>query len=242
MVVKVSEKMDGKGLIIAIVCASLVSTLISSSIILGVPQIRETLRGPIGPIGVTGAQGPIGPQGVKGDTGLRGLQGLQGPQGIQGLTGATGVQGSQGIQGLQGPSKIPLVSVTSRIADVVDATGTYRDIPDMEVDIIVDRSSNLLVHVTVLLGGVYTSTATSGYDELSVRALVDGTAMRPTYISAYDVALNPDPDGERQRFSCMFTYPVSADTYTIRLQAKVSINSEVDIYDRELIVLALPTN
>ncbi|MCX6642031.1 MAG: hypothetical protein NTV15_01410 [Candidatus Bathyarchaeota archaeon] len=234
--------MDSKGLIIAIVSASLVSTLISSCIILGVPQIRETLRGPEGAIGVTGAQGPTGSQGVKGDTGLRGLQGLQGPQGIQGPTGAVGAQGAQGIQGLQGPSKIPFVSVTSRIADVVDATGTYRDIPDMEADIIVDRNSNLLVHVTLLLSGDYTSTATSGYDELSVRALVDGVAMRPTYISAYDVSLTPDPDGERQRFSCTFTYPVSADTYTIRLQAKVSVNSEVEIYDRELIAFALPSN
>jgi len=231
-------KMESKGLIIAIVSASLVSTLLTSGIILGIPQIRETLRGPEGPIGLTGAQGPTGPQGPKGDTGL---QGQQGSQGIQGATGATGAQGPQGIQGLQGPSNIPFAYETSRILDTIDATGTFRDIPDMEVNIIVDRSSNLIVHVTLLFSGEYTSTVTSGSDELSVRALIDSSSMRPTYFSAYDVALDPDPDGERQRFSCTFTYPVSPDTYTVRLQAKVSSNSEVDIYDRELIVFALPT-
>lgn len=235
-------KMESKRLIIAIVGASLVSTLLTSGIILGVPQVRETLRGPEGPIGATGAKGPIGltgPQGAKGDTGL---QGPQGPQGIKGSTGATGVQGPQGIQGLQGPSDIPFASATSRLLDTIDATGTYRDIPDMEVDITVDRDSNLLVHVTLLLSGEFTSTATSGYDELFVRALIDSSPMRPTYISAYDVPLNPDPDGERQRFSCTFTYPVSADTYTVKLQAKVSVNSDVSIYDRELTVFALPTS
>jgi len=190
--------MEIKGLIITIVSASLVSTLLTSGIILGVPSIRETLRGPQGPIGETGAQGSTGSQGPKGDTGL------QGPQGIQGPTGAKGAQGPQGIQGTPGPSKIPFESTTSRIFDTIIATGSYRDIPDMEVDIAVDRSSNLLVHVTMLLSGDYT-TVTSGYEELFVRALLDGAAMSPTYISAYDVALNPDPDGERQRFSCTFT-------------------------------------
>jgi len=231
--------MESKGLIIAIVSASLISTLLTSGIILGIPQIRETLRGPEGPIGATGAQGLTGAQGPKGDTGS---QGPQGPQGIQGSTGATGAQGPQGIQGPPGLSEIPFESATSRILDAIDATGTYRDIPDMEVDITVDRSSNLVVHVTLLFSGDYTGAAISGYDELSVRALLDGTAMRPTYISAYDVPFDPDPDGERQRFSCTFTYPVSPDTYVVKLQAKVSVNSEVDIYDRELIVFALPTS
>jgi hypothetical protein len=238
-------KMEIKGLIIAIVSASLVSTLLTSGIILGVPSIRETLRGPQGPIGVTGEKGSTGSQGSKGDTGLQGPKGdtgLQGPQGIQGPTGATGVQGPQGIQGIQGPSKIPFESTTSRTVDTIVATGSYWDIPDMDVDITVSRSSNLLVHVTMLFSGDFTSTATSGHDELFVRALLDGATMSPNYISAYDVALNPDPDGERQRFSCTFTYPVSPDQYSVRLQAKVSSNSDVSIYDRELIVYALPTN
>jgi len=199
--------MESKGLIIAIVTASLVSTLISSCIILGVPQVRETLRGPEGPIGVTGAQGSTGPQGAKGDTGSQGPIGLQGLRGIQGIQGSTGATGAQGIQGLSGPSKIPFASATSRIIDTIDATGTYRDIPDMEVDITVDRPSNLLVHVTLLFSGVYTSTATSGYDELSVRALIDGTAMTPT-VNVRDLAARSPtrflqvhtPLGYRQRY------------------------------------------
>ncbi len=228
--------MESKSLIIAIIGASLVSTLLTSGIILGVPQVRETLRGSTGPIGVTGAQGLVGPQGPKGATGDQGAKGATGP------AGPTGAQGPQGVPGLAGPSKIPFASATSRVVETIDATGAYRDIPDMDVDITVDRSSNLVVHVTLLFDGDYTDTITQGYDELLVRALVDSTAMRPTYISAYDVALNPDPDGERQRFTCTFTYPVSADTYTVRLQARVSSNSEVDLYDRELIVFALPTS
>jgi len=223
-------------LIITIVSASLVSTLLTSGIILGIPSIRETLRGPIG---VTGAQGSTGSQGPKGDTGLQGPQGIQGPTGT---TGAQGPQGIQGIQGIQDPSKIPFESTASRTIDSIVTPGSYRDIPDMDVDIIIDSPSNLLVHVTMLLSGDYTSTATSGYDELLVRALLNGAAMSPTYISAYDVALNPDTDGERQRFSCTFTYPVSPDQYTVKLQARVSSNSEVSIYDRELLVYALPTN
>jgi hypothetical protein len=228
--------MESKSLIIAIIGASLVSTLLTSGIILGVPQVRDTLRGPEGPIGQTGAQGPVGLQGPKGGTGEQGVKGATGP------AGPTGAQGPQGLQGPIGPSKIPFASVSSRAIETVEATATYRDIPDMDTDIIVDKSSNLVVHVTLLFDGIYSDTITQGYDELFVRALVDSTAMRPTYISAYDVVVTPDPDGERQRFTCTFTYPVSADTYTIRLQARVSSNSEVEIYDRELIVFALPTS
>ena len=233
--------MESKGLMIAIISASLVSTLLTSGIILGIPQIREALRGPEGPIGLTGAQGTTGLQGPKGDTGSQGQQGVQGVQGVKGATGSTGAQGAQGNQGLPGPSDIPFESVNSRIVDVIDATGAYRDIPDMVLDINVDRDSNIVVHVTLLLSGDFTSSATSGFDELSVRALLDGSAMRPTFISAYDVPLNPDPDGERQRFTGTFTYPVSSGTYRIRLQAKVSVNSEVDVYDRVLIAYALPS-
>jgi hypothetical protein len=228
--------MDNKGLIIAILSASLVSTILTSGIILGIPQVREFLIGPQGPIGLTGSQGIQGP---KGDVGLKG------PQGEEGTTGATGAQGPQGIQGIQGipgPSNIPFESATSRIVETIDSTGTYRDIPDMDLNILVARNSNMVVHVTLLLSGDYTSTATSGYDELFIRALLDSGSMSPTYISAYDVALNPDPDGERQRITCTFTYPVTPDTYTIKIQAKISTNSDVDVYDRILIVYALPSN
>jgi hypothetical protein len=228
--------MDNKGLIIAIISASLVSTILTSGIILGIPQVRESLMGPQGPIGLTGSQGIQGP---KGDVGL------QGPQGNAGTTGATGAQGPQGIQGIQGipgPSNIPFESATSRIVETIDSTGTYRDISDMDLNILVAKNSNMVVHVTLLLSGDYTSTATSGYDELFIRALLDGGSISPTYISAYDVALNPDPDGERQRITCTFTYPVTPDTYTIKIQAKISTNSVVDVYDRILIVYALPSN
>lgn len=216
--------MESKGLLIAIIGASLVSTLLTSGIILGVPQVRDTLRGAQGPIGLTGAQGL---QGVKGDTGA------------QGPVGATGAQGIQGPAGL---SNIPFASITARTIETIDATSTYRDVPGLDVDLDVDTASNIVVHVTILFSGDYTDTVISGYDELSVRALIDGTAMRPTYISAYDVALTPDEDGERQRFTCTFTYPVSADTYMIRIQAKISADSEVDVYDRVLIAYALPSN
>ena len=65
----------GFGLVIAILAASLISTVVSTQLIAIGPQ------GPKGDTGETGSQGLIGPQGEKGDTGDIGPQGIQGAQG-----------------------------------------------------------------------------------------------------------------------------------------------------------------
>ena len=84
------------GLVIAILAASLISTVISTQLVAVGPQ------GPKGDIGDTG-QGLIGPQGEKGDTGDAGLQGLKGDKGDTGDIGAQGLHGVQGEQGQVGP-------------------------------------------------------------------------------------------------------------------------------------------
>jgi hypothetical protein len=80
-------------MIVIIVITSLVSSVVSMGVLLGVPSVREMLRGP------QGIQGEQGIQGLKGDTGAQGLTGSQGPQGIQGIKGDTGIQGLVGPQG-----------------------------------------------------------------------------------------------------------------------------------------------
>ena len=73
--------------LIIVIITSLVSSMVSIGVLLGVPQIREMIRGPQGIQGIQGVQGIQGPQGI---------QGIQGAQGIQGLKGNTGPQGIQG--------------------------------------------------------------------------------------------------------------------------------------------------
>jgi len=56
-------------MVIIIILASILSSIISVGLMLGIPNFREVLRGP---------QGIQGIQGIKGDTGPMGLQGLPG--------------------------------------------------------------------------------------------------------------------------------------------------------------------
>ncbi len=70
-----------------VIAATLLSTCLTAGMILGIPQLREALRGPQGEQGIQGIQGT---QGIQGPQGTQGAQGLQGPQGLKGDTGATG--------------------------------------------------------------------------------------------------------------------------------------------------------
>jgi hypothetical protein len=75
--------------LVIIIITSLISSVVTIGVFLGVPQIREML---------------IGPQGSQGLQGVQGIQGIQGPQGVQGIQGPRGDTGPQGIQGPQGPA------------------------------------------------------------------------------------------------------------------------------------------
>jgi len=59
-------------LIVIIIIASMLSSVISMGMMLGISSIRESLRGPEGPQGI---QGPIGPKGEQGPQGPQGLPG-----------------------------------------------------------------------------------------------------------------------------------------------------------------------
>lgn len=59
-------KEETKTIVTAVVLSVVVSSLFTAGVIIGVPQIRELLRGPQGP---EGEQGLVGPKGDKGDTG-----------------------------------------------------------------------------------------------------------------------------------------------------------------------------
>ena len=232
--------MDSRAIIITILVSSLAGSAISSSIILGVPTIRETLRGPEGPQGqqgISGLQGIAGPQGATGSQGPKGDNGTQGPQGPQGPTGAQGPQGPTGPVGPIGPSEIPFEWASAKTLSSITEDDAYHDIPNMDLDIVLDRDSYIVIFTTILFEG---STASATYDEVLVRALVDGHSTSPSSISAYDVPSDPDPNGERGRFSGMFTYSASRGTYTIELQCRVADTSVLSVRDRILIVYALP--
>lgn len=81
----------------SVVMSVIASTLVVLILILGVPAIRESIRGP------QGIQGPEGTQGPQGVQGIQGVQGELGPEGPLGITGPIGPQGYQGIQGPEGP-------------------------------------------------------------------------------------------------------------------------------------------
>ena len=232
--------MDSKAIIITILVSSLIGSAISSSIILGIPTIRETLRGPEGPQGLQGVAGPQGSMGVQGATGPQGPKGENGTRGPQGPTGAQGPQGPQGPTGPVGPigpSEIPFEYVMAKTIIEVTEDDAYHDIPNMDVDIVLDRDSYIVIFTTLLFEG---STTSLTFDEVLVRALVDGHSTIPSSISAYDVPSDPDPNGERGRFSGMFTYSASQGTYTIELQCRVADTSVLSVRDRILIVYALP--
>lgn len=65
------------GLLIAIVCSTMISTLVALAVIKG----QKGDKGDIGPQGPAGPAGPAGPQGAIGPTGQTGPQGPIGPPG-----------------------------------------------------------------------------------------------------------------------------------------------------------------
>lgn len=93
----VSTRTFAAGLVVAILVASLVSTVIATQwgIIQG-PKGEKGDKGDRGPQGVQGEQGPLGPKGDTGDTGLTGEQGLRGLQGLEGPEGPQGEKGDPG--------------------------------------------------------------------------------------------------------------------------------------------------
>jgi len=86
---------QGRGIATAVILSVILSSWLNFGMIIMIPQVRESLRGP---------QGLQGPQGIQGPQGPRGLTGLKGPQGIHGPTGFTGAQGPQGPQGPESPA------------------------------------------------------------------------------------------------------------------------------------------
>ena len=96
-----SSNIDYKTVVIAV----LLSVVLSTGIILAVPQVQDAIRGSQGELGPQGEVGPQGVQGSQGDTGEVGPRGPEGPIGIgeQGLQGLQGIQGEKGEQGIQGP-------------------------------------------------------------------------------------------------------------------------------------------
>lgn len=81
--------MNGKSIIVLTIIISVVlSSAVTYTMIMYVPQIQDTLRGP---------QGEMGLQGIQGEQGVQGIQGEVGPQGERGPRGYTGPQGPPGV-------------------------------------------------------------------------------------------------------------------------------------------------
>ncbi len=93
-----SSNIDYKTVVIAILC----SIILSTAIVMTVPQVQEAMIGDTGEEGPQGEQGEQGEQGIQGIRGERGITGDQGPQGLKGDTGATGARGLTGSTGSQG--------------------------------------------------------------------------------------------------------------------------------------------
>ncbi len=75
-----------------LVIAVFLSVILSTGIVMYVPQVQDTLHGPQGEQGIPGVQG------------LQGIQGVQGPEGPEGPIGpkGLGLQGETGEQGIPG--------------------------------------------------------------------------------------------------------------------------------------------
>ncbi len=89
---------DTKQVVVIAVVATILASVLTTGVMLGVPSFRETIRGP------QGAKGDTGAQGIQGIQGLTGPQGATGPQGVAGPQGIMGPQGAQGDAGPQGPA------------------------------------------------------------------------------------------------------------------------------------------
>jgi len=80
-------EIDKNLLVLTVILSVFLSTATSFGMIVGVPTVRELLRGPLGPEGPQGLQGPqgeIGPQGPIGPQGSEGPIGRIGPKGEKG--------------------------------------------------------------------------------------------------------------------------------------------------------------
>ena len=97
--------MNGKySIVVAVIISVALSSAVTYTMIMYVPQIQETLRGP---------QGPQGEQGIQGE---KGDLGLQGPQGLQGLVGPQGPIGPPGVSEV---TQAEFDELTLRIDEVV---------------------------------------------------------------------------------------------------------------------------
>lgn len=79
-----------------------ISVILSTGIVMYVPQVQDAIRDPQVETGLQGEQGIPGPQGLRGPTGYTGDVGSEGPTGSAGPIGLTGEQGDIGPQGLDG--------------------------------------------------------------------------------------------------------------------------------------------
>ena len=93
--------MSNSNTTIVIAISVLLSSALTLGIIIGVPPIREILKGP------PGEEGPIGPKGIQGSQGEQGPIGHPGEEGHRGLKGDKGSQGPIGPQGPQGETYNP---------------------------------------------------------------------------------------------------------------------------------------
>ncbi len=116
-----------------VVIATFLSVILSTGIIMTVPQVQDALRGPQGepgPKGEPGLQGVQGLQGLKGDTGDVGPEGPEGPIGLAGEQGPMGPQGPPGaigVTGAIGPPGIMNPDYDSGWVTILD-TGSGSDI------------------------------------------------------------------------------------------------------------------
>jgi len=170
-------------MIAIIVITSLVSSVVSMGVLLGVPSVREMLRGP------QGIQGEQGIQGLKGDTGAQGLTGPQGPQGIQGIKGDTGIQGPVGSQGpawqFSGQwDYVKYWSTDTSIEDIYSFTANANDI--YQVRWFGEGSTGNYLLIKVYEGSWSISDITSGTAASSLRFqwLGDGNDGGADYIFA----------------------------------------------------------
>ena len=113
---EMSSNIDYKTVVITIV----LSVILSTGIVMTVPQVQDALRGPQGDHGLQGAQG------IQGIQGLQGIQGEEGPQGEPGDS-IIGPQGEQGIQGPIGPQ--------GEIGPTLNISSTWSVIDEINIDL-----------------------------------------------------------------------------------------------------------
>jgi len=195
------------------------------------PQGEQGEAGPAGATGPAGSIGPAGPQGAKGDKGDTGDTGPAGPQGEKGDKGDTGDTGPQGPIGPEGPPGPPgawAVAVATTTATT--SSTAFVDMPSMSVSITLDAPSMLFITISsqtwVNIDG----------ETMYWIALVDGTQAYP--VSDYIIITE---NTEYSSHSFTFYRSAAAGTHTVKIQWRTYLGNGVNVGERTLTVIALPT-